>query len=124
MNNRSLIARLNNSHDEIVNRGRINGQLPLDHIFGFCKTLKKKNKTFSIHSTFKTGDLQKIIFTSKANDIDVLLPNSDTRVMFKESIEKKITKAYDSWYTERKLSTDGNELQFDIARAQHINSPN
>ena len=41
MNNNSLIARLNNNHGEIVNRGRINGQLPLDHIFGFCKTLKR-----------------------------------------------------------------------------------
>ena len=89
MNNNSLIVRLNNSHDEIVNRGRINGQLPLDHTFGFCKALKK-NKIFSIHLTFRTGDLQKIIFTSKANDINVLLPNSDTQVMFKESIEKKI----------------------------------
>ena len=122
MNNNSLIARLNNNHGEIVNRGRINGQLPLDHIFGFCKTLKK-NKIFSIHLTFRTVDLQKIIFTSKANDIKVLLPNSDTQVMFKESNENKFTKAYDSWYTERKLSTDGNELQLDIASAQHIISP-
>ena len=44
MNNNSLIARLNNSHDEFVNRGRINGQLPLEHIFGFCKTFKKITK--------------------------------------------------------------------------------
>ena len=43
--------------------------------------------------------------------------------MFKEPIENKFTKAYDSCYTERKLSTDGNELQLDIASAQHINSP-
>ena len=94
----------------------------MDHIFGFCITLKK-NKIFSLHLTLKTGDLQKNIFTSKANDINVLLLNSDTQVMFKESIENKFTMAYDSWYAERKLSTDGNELQFDIASAQHINSP-
>ena len=43
--------------------------------------------------------------------------------MFKESFENKLTKAYDSWYTERKLSTDGNELQLDIASAQHMNCP-
>ena len=44
MNKNSLIARLNISHDEIVNRGRIKGQLPLEHIFGFCKTFKKITK--------------------------------------------------------------------------------
>ena len=43
--------------------------------------------------------------------------------MFTESNENKFTIAYDSWYTERKLSTDGNELQLDFASAQHINSP-
>ena len=43
--------------------------------------------------------------------------------MFNESTENKFTFAYDSWYTERKLSTHGNELQLDIASAQHINSP-
>ena len=43
--------------------------------------------------------------------------------MFNEAIENKFTFAYDSWYTERKLSTDGNELQLDIATGQHISSP-
>ena len=36
---------------------------------------------------------------------------------------KNYTITYDSWYTERKISTDGNELQVDIGSAQHINSP-
>ena len=43
--------------------------------------------------------------------------------MFKESFENKFTMAYDSWYTERKLSTDGNELKLDFASAQHNKSP-
>ena len=43
--------------------------------------------------------------------------------MFKESFENKFKMAYDSRYTERKLSFDGNELQLDFASAQHINSP-
>ena len=29
---------------EDVNRGKIKGQLPLDHIFVFCRTFKKNNK--------------------------------------------------------------------------------
>ena len=38
-------------------------------------------------------------------------------------MKNKYTITYDSWYTERKLSTDGNEIQVDIGSAQHINSP-
>ena len=30
---------------------------------------------------------------------------------------------FDSWYTERKISNDGKELQVDIGSAQNINSP-
>ena len=42
--------------------------------------------------------------------------------MFNESITNNYTITYDSWYTERKLSTDGNQLQVDIGSPQHINS--
>ena len=40
-------------------------------MFGFCKTFKKITKNLGFHLTFKTADLQKIIFRSKANDINV-----------------------------------------------------
>ena len=30
---------------------------------------------------------------------------------------------FDSWYTERKISNEGRELQVDIGSAHHINSP-
>ena len=43
--------------------------------------------------------------------------------MFHQSIQNNYTIPYDSRHTERKLSTDGNELQLDIGSAQHINSP-
>ena len=33
------------------------------------------------------------------------------------------TITFDWWYTERKISNDGRELQVDIGSAQHINSP-
>ena len=46
-NNNSLNDRLINIHTVEANRGRIRGQLPLEHIFGFCKTFKK-NKKFTI----------------------------------------------------------------------------
>ena len=82
----------------------------------------------------KTNDLQNIIFTTIATDINVttnslylfvpvLIPNTETQVMFNESNTTKQTMSYDSWYTERKLSTNGNELQVNIQHgAQHGNS--
>ena len=30
-----------NNYDIAVNEGKIEGKLPLEHIFGFCRTLKK-----------------------------------------------------------------------------------
>ena len=81
------------------------------------------------------NDLQDIIFTTLANDITVtinslylfvpiLIPNSQTQVMFNETNLNNYTITFDSWYTERKISNDGRELQVDIGTAQKINGPN
>ena len=43
--------------------------------------------------------------------------------MFKESFMNNYTITFDSWYTERKISSDGRKLQVDIGSAQHNNSP-
>ena len=43
--------------------------------------------------------------------------------MFNEAIMNNYTITFDSWYTERKISNDGRELQVDFGSAQHINSP-
>ena len=83
----------------------------------------------------KRSDLQIIIFTTLANDINVtinglylfvpiLTPNSETQVLFNESIKNNYSLAFDSWYTERKIVTDGGEFQVDIASSQNTNSPN
>ena len=80
------------------------------------------------------NDLQDIIFTTIANNITVtinslflyvpiLIPNSQTQVMFNEAIVNYYTITFDSWYTERNISNDGRELQVDIGDAQKINSP-
>ena len=108
--------------------------MALEHVFGFCKTFKKITKNLGFHLTFKTADLQNIILTSIANDIDVtinslflyvpvLTPDSNTQVMFTEPNKNNSTISYDSWYTERQMSTNGNELQVDIGSAQYVNSP-
>ena len=53
-----------NNHEADVDRGKIRGQLPLELIFGFCKTFEEIPKSLGFHISFKTADLQNIIFTS------------------------------------------------------------
>ena len=43
--------------------------------------------------------------------------------MFNETIMKNYTITFESWYTERKKSNDGRELQVDRGSAQQINGP-
>ena len=54
--------------------------------------------------------------------VPISIPNTETQVLFNESIRNIDKITYDLWYTERKLSTDGNELQIDFGRGQHVNS--
>ena len=133
-NDNPLKKKLINNHAQEVNKGKIKGHLALEHIFGFCKTFKKITKNLGFHLKFKMNDLQDIIFTTIADDINVtinslylyvpkLIPNTQTQVMFNEAIMNNYTITFDSWYTERKISNDGRELQVDIGSAQHINSP-
>ena len=56
----SLNKMLNTNHED-VNRGKIKGQLPLEHIFGFCKTFKKAAKILDFVSRLKQ-QIYKILF--------------------------------------------------------------
>ena len=122
------------NHTQLANKGKIRGHLLLEHIFGFCKTYKKITKNLGFHLAFKTNDLQNIVFTTIATGINItinflylfvpiLIPTTQTQLLFNGSIQNNQTITYDSWYTELKLSNDGNELQVDIGSAQQINSP-
>ena len=133
-NNNPLKQILINNHTVDANKGRVKGHLALENIFGFCKTFRKITKNLGFHLRFKMNNLQDIVFTTLANDITVtinslylfvpnLIPNSETQVIFNEAIMNNYTIRFDSWYTERKISNDGRELQVDIGSAQHINSP-
>ena len=132
--NNTLKRILINNHAQEANKGKIKGHLTLEYIFGFCKTFKKITKNLGFHLKFKMNDLQDIIFTTIGDDINVtinslyifvptLIPNTQTQLMFNESIMNNYTITFDSWYTERKISNDGRELQVDIGSAQHVNSP-
>ena len=45
------------NHGEVDNKDKIEGYLPLEHIFGFCKTFWKVTKQLGFRITFKTVDL-------------------------------------------------------------------
>ena len=138
--NTSLQEMLINNHNIVgqeVNRGKIKGHLPLEHIFGFCKTFKKITKNLGFHITFKTANLQNIIYTTfadnAANQINVtinnlllfvpfLIPSTETQLMINESIQNNYRIFFDEWYTERRVVTD-QTYQIDIGSAQSVNSP-
>ena len=116
-----------------VNKGKIKGQLPLEHIFGFCKSFKKITKNLGFHIIFSTADLQDIIFTSITDNINVtinslylfvptLIPSTETQLMFNESIQNKYRIFFDDWSSERRVVSD-TITQIDIGSAQQVNSP-
>ena len=132
----SLKKMLIDNHNVVgqeVNKGKFKGQLPLEHIFGFCKSFKKITKNLGFHIIFRTADLQDIIFTSIANNINVtinslylfvptLIPNTETQLMFNESIQNNYRIFFDDWFTERRVISD-TITQNDIGSAQQVNSP-
>ena len=81
-----------------ANKSKIEGYLYLEDIFGFCKTFEKVTKNLGFHLTFKTANLQDIIHTSLADDINVtinslylylpnLIPSVETQLMFNEATQ-------------------------------------
>ena len=121
-----------NNHTD-ANKGKIEGYLYLEDIFGFCKTFKKVTKNLGFHLTFKTNDLQNIIYSSMADDINVtinnlylyvpnLIPSVETQVMFNEATQNNYKISFDEWYNERRIISD-TITQLDIGTSQHVNSP-
>ena len=121
-----------NNHTD-ANKGRIKGYLCLEDIFGFCKTFKKVTKNLGFHLTFKTNDLQNIIYSSMADDMSVtinnlylyvpnLIQNVETQVMFNGATQNNYKISFDEWYTERRVISD-TITQLDFGTSQHVNSP-
>ena len=121
-----------NNHTD-ANKGKIKRYLYLEDIFGFCKTFKKVTKQLGFHLTFKTNDLQDIIYTSMTDDINVTIinlylyvPNSihsvETQVMFNEATQNNYKIFYDEWFTERRIISD-QITQVDIGSSQNVQSP-
>ena len=121
-----------NNHSD-ANNGKIKGYLYLEDVFGFCKTFKKVTKNLGFHLTFKTNDLQDIIYTSMTDDMNVtinnlylyvpnLIPSVETQVMFNEATQNTYKISYDEWFTERRIISDTN-TQLDIGSSRNVQSP-
>ena len=52
-----------------------------------------------------------------------MILNTETQVVFNQSIKNHYTITNDSWCTDLKISIHGNELEVDIASVQRVNSP-
>ena len=61
------------NHTEAANKSKNKGLLPLEHIFRLCETFEKITENLGFHSPLKTNDLQNIIFTTIATDINVTI---------------------------------------------------
>ena len=116
-----------------ANKGKIKGYLYLEVIFGFCKTFKKVTKNLGFILMLKTANLQDIIYTSMADDINVtinslylyvpnLIPSVETQLMFNEATENIYKISFDEWFTEKRLISDL-LVQHDIGSAQNVSSP-
>ena len=126
------------SHTNEDNKGKIRSYLPLEHIFGFCKTLKKITKGLGFELQLKTSnEKQNIICTSLGfgeNDINVvinsiylyipsLVPSTEQQQSFNEAIRKNFSLSFDAWVTDRKPVNTDNVYQLDIGSASNINIP-
>ena len=114
-----------NNHSLQTNKGKVFDQLPLEHIFGFCKTIKKVTRKLGFQITLETNELQDIVYsTSPPPTIIIVLfdklhlfepnfiPSSGTQAYFNESMKDIFSLLFDSWKTDRKVVRNS-EHQFE-----------
>ena len=116
-----------------ANEGKIEGYLYLEDIFGFCKIFKKVTKNLGFILMLKTADLQDIIYTSMADDINVtinslylyipnLIPSVENQLIYNEATQNNYKISFDEWFTEKRIISDL-LVQHDIGSAQNVSSP-
>ena len=136
INNSTLKKLLIDSHTNNDHKGQIRANLPLEHIFGFCKTFKKITNGLGFELQLKTSnEKQNLIYTTLGgNDVNVtinsiylyipsLVPSAEQQHTFNEAIRENFTLSFDAWVTDRKPVNTGNEYQLDIGSASNINIP-
>ena len=132
--NTSLHHHLINNHEVAASKGKITGQIPFQHFFGFCRTFRKITKQLGFHLTFRTADPQDITYKSLGDNIKVnfdklflfvsiFIPDAETQIMFNDSMKNSLTLSFDSLSTDKKTVDTQLENQVDIDSAQNIKSP-
>ena len=71
--NSTLKKMLINNHTHNVNKGKIRANLPLEHIFGFCRTFKKITKGLGFELQLKTSNEKKNILFTTHLDLTMLM---------------------------------------------------
>ena len=135
INNTSLRQILIDNHTE-ANRGLIRGHLPLEYIFGFCRSFKKITKGLGFELDLRTSNRKEgILYTTLGdNDVNVtinsislfipqIIPSPETQVYFNEAISETFTLSYECWTTDRKPVDTARKFQVDISSVSNINSP-
>ena len=84
----------------------------------FVELFKSLQKNLDFHSTVKAADLQDIIYATLGDDFKftiinfylfapIFTPSAETQARFIETIKNDYTISFVSWYTDRKLVSDG-----------------
>ena len=93
---------------------------------------KKGTKQLGFHLTFKTTDLQDVIYITLGDDIKVnfdklnvpiFFPDAPTQILFGDSNKNSFRLSFDSRSTDRKTVDTQLEYEIDIGSAQNFNSP-
>ena len=101
------------SHTNDDNKGKIRANLPLEHIFGFCKTFKKITKGLGFELQLKTSNekLNIIYTTLGGNDGNVtinsiylyipsLVPSAEQQQIFNKAIRENFKLSFFAWVTD------------------------
>ena len=136
INNSTLKHLLIDSHTNDDIKGNMTTNLPLEHIFDFCKTFKKITKGLGFELQITTSnEKQNIIYTTiGGNDVSLtinsvylcipsLVPSAEQQQIFNESIRRNFTLSFDDWVTDKKPVNTGNEYELDTGSASNIDIP-
>ena len=69
----SLNQMLIDNYKQVDDRGKIKGQLPLEHIFGLCKTFRKITENLAFHLNLKTADSHGHIYATTSDSLNIEL---------------------------------------------------
>ena len=133
LNNTTLEKTPNDNPTVQDNNGKVSGQLPLEHDFGFCNTFGKVTKELDFPITSKRNDLHDFVYTTLPlaifknktfHNLALIVPSftpiPGTQVIFNESMETSFTLSFESWTTDRGVFSTGSEYQINNGSSEKL----